>query len=244
MTSRGKHLLTGFTLVEMLMTLACSSIVLTALVLGGVALQHSFAALEGYSIAEGDQLRVSDYIAMDVRRALTASVDASNVLTITIPNYYDANNSNPKWSNAHSLAPSFDLNGAIQYGAGTTTVKYYKLASNFIREVNGTQNTIASNVSSFTVSPQDLTSSVSCSIMFFPTFTHMTGFGTWRSGGSAPSNTIGTDSDYYVIDTTASDVTTVGNVYFKSSGSYSLLQNVKATLVCSNTFLRNATARQ
>jgi hypothetical protein len=207
-------------------------------------LQRSFAALEGYSTAEGDQLRVSDYIALDVRRALTASVDANNVLTITIPNYYDANNNNPKWSNAHALLPSFDLNGAIRYGAGTTTIKYYKLASNFIREVNGTQNIIAGNVSSFTVSPQDLTSSVSCNIMFFPTFTHMTGVGTWRSGGSAPFNTIGADGDYYVIDITASDPTTVGNVYFKSDGSYSLLQNVKATLVSSNTFLRNATARQ
>jgi hypothetical protein len=234
----------AFTFVEMLMTLASSSIVLTALISGGVALQRSFVAVEGYSIAEGDQLRVSDYISMDVRRALTASVDNNNVLTITIPNYYDVNNANPKWSNAHALAPSFDANGAIQYGTGTTTIKYYHLASNFIREVNGTPNTIATNVSSFNVTPQDLTSSVSCSIMFFPTFMHMTGSGTWRGGGSAPSNTIGTDGDYYVIDTTASDTTTVGNVYFKSGGSYSLLQNVKATLVYSNTFLRNATARQ
>ncbi len=105
----------AFTLVEMLMTIASSSIVLTALISGGVALVRSFAAVEGYSIAEGDQLRVSDYISMDVRRALTASVDNNNVLTITIPNYYDANNANPKWSNAHALAPSFDTNGAIQY---------------------------------------------------------------------------------------------------------------------------------
>src|SRR5260370_39118152 len=133
----------AFTFVEMLMTLASSSIVLTALISGGVALQRSFAAVEGYSIAEGDQLRVSDYISMDVRRALTASVDNNNVLTITIPNYYDINNANPKWSNAHALAPSFDANGAIQYGTGTTTIKYYHLASNFIREVNGTPNTIA-----------------------------------------------------------------------------------------------------
>ena len=244
MTSQRKRLLTGFTLIEMLTTLGSSSIVLTALITGGVAVQRSLAALEGYSTAEGDQLRVSDYIALDVRRALSASVDANNVLTITIPNYYDANNDNPKWPNAHPLPPCFDSNGAIQYGAGTTTIRYYKLASSFVREVNGTQNTIANNVSSFTVSPQDLTSSVSCSIMFFPTFTRMTGFGSWRSGGTTPGNTIGGDGDYYVIDTTASDATTVGNVYFKSGGSYSLLQNVKATLVASNTFLRNATARQ
>jgi hypothetical protein len=188
----------GFTLVEMLMVLASGMIVLAALMVGGVALQRSFAAVEGYSIAEGDQLRVSDYIAMDVRRALTASVDnTNNVLTITIPNYYDANNDDPTWSDAHALAPTFDSDGAIQYGSGVTTIKYYELASNFIREVDGTKHVIATNVSSFTVTPQDLTSSVSCSITFTPTFTYLAGPGP-----------------------------------------------VAGTVVYSNTFLRNATARQ
>ena len=41
--------------------------------------------MEGYSFSDGDQLRVSDYIALDVRRALTASVDANNVLTSSVP---------------------------------------------------------------------------------------------------------------------------------------------------------------
>ena len=191
------RLASGLTLVEMLMTMASSSIVLAALIIGGVALQRSFAAMEGYSIAQGDQLRVSDYISMDVRRALTASVDNNNTLTVTFPNYYDANNDNPKWSNAHAVAPSFDANGAIQYGGGTTIIKYYQLASNFIREVNGTANIIARNVTSFTVSPQDLTSSVSCAISFAPTFTYLPGPGP-----------------------------------------------VAGTTVYSNTFLRNATARQ
>jgi Tfp pilus assembly protein PilW len=187
----------AFTLIEMLMTMAGSSVVLTALIVGGVALMRSFTAVEGYSFSDGDQLRVSDYIALDVRRALTASVDANNVLTITISNYYDANNSNPKWSNAHALDPSFDANGAIRYGAGATTIKYYKLSSNFIREVNGTATTIATNVSSFQVTNQDLTSSVSCSITFSPNFTTVE--------GSDP---------------------------------------VTGTTLYSNTFLRNATARQ
>ncbi len=126
-----------------MMTMAGSAIVLTALVVGGVALMRSFAAVEGYSFSDGDELRVSDYIALDVRRALTASVDANNVLTLTIPNYYDAHNDNPKWSDAHAVSPTFDADGAIQYGATTTTIKYYKLSSNFIREVNGAANTIA-----------------------------------------------------------------------------------------------------
>jgi hypothetical protein len=178
----------AFTLVEMLMTLASSSIVMAAVLVGGVALQRSFAAMEGYSIAEGDQLRVEDYIAMDCRRALTASVDVNNTLTLTIPNYYDANNDRPKWSNAHAISPSFTSDGAIQYGAGSTTVKYYAMAATFVREVNGTPNVIARNVASFTVGPQDLTSSVSCSITFAPTFTSLPGPGP-VAGTTVYSNT-------------------------------------------------------
>jgi hypothetical protein len=197
MTRATQISIAAVTLLELLMTLAGSAIVLTALVVGGIALQRSFAAVEAYSTADSDELRVSDYIALDVRRALTASVDANNVLALTIPNYYDANNTSPKWTNAHPLAPSFDTNGAVQYGSGTTTVRYYKLASTFVREINGTANTIASNVSSFSVSSQDLTSSVSCSITFTPNFTTVAGSGA-----------------------------------------------VTGTTVYSNTFLRNATARQ
>lgn len=178
----------AFTLVEMLMTLASSSIVMAAVLVGGVALQRSFAAMEGYSIAEGDQLRVEDYIAMDCRRALTAAVDVNNTLTLTIPNYYDSNNDKPKWANAHAVSPSFTSDGAIQYAAGSTTVKYYAMATNFVREVNGTPNVIARNVASFTVSPQDLTSSVSCSITFAPTFTSLPGPGP-VAGTTVYSNT-------------------------------------------------------
>src|SRR6202030_745637 len=136
---------------------------------------------------------------------------------------------------------------------------YAQIGKNFTREVtiftgpNGTgsivsDNTtpIARNVSTFTVNPIDQSnpwSNISCSIMFFPTFLHNTGTGTWWSGGSTPNNSTGANGDWYVIDATATDQTTVGNVYFKSGGAYSLIQNVKATTVYCDTFLRNASAR-
>jgi hypothetical protein len=188
MTRRANFYTAGWTLLEMLMTLGGSSLVLTALVVGGIALQRSFAAVEAYSTSDNDELRVSDYIALDVRRALTASVDANNVLTLTIPNYYDANNTSPKWSNAHPISPSFDSNGAIEYSTTSTTVRYYKLASNFVREVNGTASTVATNVSSFNVSSQDLTSSVSCTISFTPNFATLPGPGA-VAGTTVYSNT-------------------------------------------------------
>jgi len=191
----------GFTLVEMMMSVGCGSLILAALMTAGVGLQRSFAAVEGYSMAEGNQLRVLDYIAMDCRRALSASV-ASNTLTLTVAGYYQANGT--------AYAPAFSsTTNAVQYNGGVTyTIQYSQSGSNFVRTVGptaswptgNTATAIATNVSSFTVTPvsQSATNgTVSCSITFSPSFTD--------SPGSGP---------------------------------------IAGTTVYSNTFLRNAGARQ
>ena len=158
----------GFTLLETMMAIACGSFILAAVLTAGSALQRSFMAVQAYSMAEGDQLRVSDYIALDCRRSIAASV-ASNTLTLTLPQYYD-NSGNP-------IAPTFDANGNIRYGSGSVTVRYYTQGNNFVRELTpsgvaavSTATVIASNVDSFAVSSQDLTSSVTCTITFAPRF--------------------------------------------------------------------------
>ena len=167
----------AFTLAEMMVAVACGSLILGAVLTAGVALQRSCVAVEGYSIAEGDQLRVLDYIALDCRRALSASI-ANNTLTLTVPVYYD--------STSAPTVPTL-TNGATSYGAGTVTITYSQSGSNFNRRVvvadsGGTTTSdattaIATNVSTFTVAPQDLTSSVSCSITFSPRFTYLPGPG-------------------------------------------------------------------
>jgi Tfp pilus assembly protein PilW len=236
----------GFTFVEMMMSLGCGSIILAAVVTAGVAMQRSFAAVEAYSTAEGDELRVLDYVAMDCRRATTVAV-SGNVLTLTLPVYYNSGSSNAPY------APTL-TNGTLSYGSGSVTVSYQQSGSDFTRSVTigGTTatSTIAKKVSSFTVTPLNQSTTngtVSCSLMFFPTFLKNTGSGTWRSGvtnpDTAPDNSIGSNGDWYVLNTTAS-VSIVGDVYFKANGAYSKVQNVKATQVYCNTFLRNAVARQ
>jgi len=242
-----KNICRAFTLVETMLSVGCASFILAAVVAAGVCLQKSFAAVEGYSNSEGSQLRVLDYIAMDCRRALTVLPPVNNTLTLKLPVYYDANNA--------PIAPT--LSGStLSYGNGSVTINYKQSGNNFTREViiqdsggatiSDNTTAIATNVSSFTVvsaTSGTPISNVSCYIMFFPTFLHNTGTGTWRSGGSAPGGGTGVNGDWYVIDTTASDPSTVGNVYFQSGGSYSLVENVKATTVYCNTFLRNAGAR-
>ena len=261
----------GFTLVELMTSLGCGSFILAAVVAAGISLQKSYAAFEGYSNTETDQLRVLDYIAMDCRRATNASigtVTVSNVaenitenqLVLTLPAYYSAVDS--------SAVPNTPVLGStgVTYGGGSTvTIKYYIKYYNasatasgniayFVREVvtSTTDNItpIAKNVASFSVTDLNpaTTGTVTCWIMFFPTFVRMPGTGAWWSGqyspDQAPDNSIGVDGDWYVVNYTATNQTTVGDVYYKSNGVFSKINNVKATTVYCNTFLREADARQ
>jgi hypothetical protein len=188
------HTRSAFTLVETITAMACGTIVLAALLAMSISLQRSFAAVEGYSIAEGDQLRVQDYIAMDCRRAVSANYDSVNkILTLTVPNYYTSIDcSSGSCIGGSPQAPYFDVNEKIQYGnAGTTTISYYQNGSGFMRQVGGSSavcapgvawtncaKAIATNVSTFTVTPVDQSNSkVSCSITFTPRFTSLPGPG-------------------------------------------------------------------
>ena len=250
----------GFTLVEMLVSVSCGGLILAAVFAAGVSLQKSYAAMESYSMAEANQLRVLDYIAMDCRRANSATVNTATVngvsepqLVITVPPFYSSSTSSSATGNSPTIS-----SGSASYGTDVVTITYEQQGTSFTREVKVTDSTgstvrsdvttaIATNVSSFDVNSTDLTTTVSCKIMFFPNFLHYAGTGTWRSGqyspDQAPANSLGANGDWYCINSTASDQTTVGDVYCKSSGSYSKVQNVKATTVAINTFLRNAIAR-
>jgi hypothetical protein len=205
-----KKTASAFTLSELMMSVGIGTLVIAVLLTASVALQRGFAAVEGYAVAEGDQLRVQDYVALDCRRAIRDQVGTATggslstpavvkgswinsgstwawapddskpvTLILSLPNYYDASG-NPQ-------GPSFDVNFKVQYGDGAippTPISYYKSGNNFIRQV-GTNPTdtaktkaIATNVSSFDVTPLDESNSdgtISCSIAFAPAFTRLVG---------------------------------------------------------------------
>ncbi len=79
--------LQAMTLVETAITSGISVIVFGILMFALMSLQRNYAAVEAYGAAEGNQMRISDYLALDVRRALDISA-ANNVLTLTVPDYY------------------------------------------------------------------------------------------------------------------------------------------------------------
>src|ERR1700759_3598554 len=72
-----KHWLAAFTLAEICVSVGIGTAVLAAFTYGSVALQRSFAAIEDYTKGMNDQMRISDYLALDMRRAYTISLTGS-----------------------------------------------------------------------------------------------------------------------------------------------------------------------
>ncbi len=71
------HSATGFTVAELLVSVAAGAFVLAAVTLASVALQKSFSAADNFLGTQMQQIRIVDYLSRDVRRSyiVTASSD-------------------------------------------------------------------------------------------------------------------------------------------------------------------------
>src|ERR1043165_4445611 len=78
----------AFTIAEMAVALAASSVVLGATLTSSTSLQKSFNAVDTYFGTHMQQIRIVDYLSRDVKRGLivTTSADLQTV-TVTVPNY-------------------------------------------------------------------------------------------------------------------------------------------------------------
>ena len=176
----------GYTLVETMVASAVVGIILVSIVIGGVSLQRTFAGSDGALKATADQSRILDYIARDLRQALTVIVSNSGqTLTLTMPAYLDQNTGNPVIPTVSAGASS--SSGVVDYGdpASPLTVTYfpanpltspattYTYQSNgqyLIRQVGATQTVISLDCPSLQINVADNTTSVSTSISFAPRF--------------------------------------------------------------------------
>ncbi len=88
----------AFTLVELMLGISMTAVVLVAALTGVVSLQKSYSASETYATGMADQARVLDYLALDLRRAVTPPVmDADDQgIHVTVPDYYRFNTSDPQ----------------------------------------------------------------------------------------------------------------------------------------------------
>ena len=100
----------GFTLAELLVSVAITGIIFGVLVLAGAGINRRLWATERFFNEVGDENRMMDSVAMDLRRAVRVSllngststpikdtlgtyysINSSNTLVISIPDYYGSN---------------------------------------------------------------------------------------------------------------------------------------------------------
>src|SRR5205809_3982676 len=85
--------LRGMTFVELSCAVGIGMVILAGFTVASVALQRSFVAIDDYTKGLNDQMRISDYLALDMRRAYSISLSGSCAqppltVTMTIANFY------------------------------------------------------------------------------------------------------------------------------------------------------------
>ena len=156
----------GFAMSELMISTAIFSAVSAGLLLSFVALKRSYAATMDFAINHGDQMRISDYLALDFRRAVAVTA-VRNDASISIPCYYD---STPTKS---PQTPVLNGKGGVYYGTSTCAVmvRYY-LSGGVIYRKEGDEQPIALavDVQDFEFDATDLGKVVKTSVTFKPTF--------------------------------------------------------------------------
>jgi type II secretory pathway component PulJ len=154
----------GFLLSEMMVSTVIFSAISLGLLMGFTALERNYAATSDFALNHADQMRISDYLALDLRRALSLEA-ALNDTTIYIPSYYD--------TGGNAQTPALDGSGSVYYGtAGSSTKIHYYLSGGTIyrRLNNAVPVAIAVNVQDFIFDVTDAGKVVSTRITFNPTF--------------------------------------------------------------------------
>jgi len=154
----------GFTLLETMIATGIAGVIIGAFLTSTMAFQRAFNATEAYSTSKRDQMRLTDYLAMDLRRALTVQTVASGTtfLSLTIPNYYA--------DNGTARLPT--VNGLVaDYGSPSVAVTYFKEGNSiYRREASNAAIELAANVEDFQITVEDLNKVIKTRINFIPKF--------------------------------------------------------------------------
>jgi type II secretory pathway component PulJ len=154
----------GFALAELMISTLLFSIISAALFMGFVALERNYSAATDFATNHADEMRISDYMALDLRRAQVVQAQRNDTV-IQIPSYYDT-------SGLPQLA-TLDGTGGIYYGTpgGTISVHYYLSGGTIYRQQdNNKPIPLAVNVQDFVFDVTDSGKVVSTRITFNPTF--------------------------------------------------------------------------
>src|SRR2546423_1507583 len=80
----------GFALSEVMFSTIIFAAVSLGLILGFISLERNYAATTDFATNHADEMRISDYLALDLRRAVAVQA-THNDTTIWIPRYYASN---------------------------------------------------------------------------------------------------------------------------------------------------------
>jgi len=154
----------GYALVELIVASMIFCSISLGLLMGFTALERNYAATTDFTQNHADEMRISDYMAMDLRRAIAVQA-ARNDTTIYIPGYYDATGA--------PQTPTLDGEGGVIYGASGSSVMvhYYLMAGTIYRQqATGPALPLAVNVQDFVFDVTDAGKVVTTHITFNPTF--------------------------------------------------------------------------
>lgn len=180
----------AFTIAEMMLALAASSVVLGTTLTSSTSLQKSFNAIDSYFGTHMQQIRIVDYLSRDVKRGLVVTTSADlQTVTITVPNYIIQTGDPEAVANPALVGtprtPTMTYTPSgwqVNYGNTTSTVVYSISGTSILRTENGAVTTIASSTDQLVPLTTDIelanTEYTKTSITFQPIFT---------SGGSVAS---------------------------------------------------------
>ena len=148
------------TLAELMIAAGVMMVIGTGLAMGLAGLQKIFTASIDYAADHGSEMRISDYIARDLRSATSVTVTGSGggtVIVLAVPNFYD--------SAGVPRTPTLNANGTVSYQDTSTppvtsgTISYYLSNGVMYRAAGGTQKALATSVQNFQLNIIDSTTS-------------------------------------------------------------------------------------
>src|SRR5438477_6486697 len=154
----------GYLIPELIVSTSIFCSISMGLLMGFTSLERNYAATTDFTHNHADEMRISDYMAMDLRRAIAVQA-AKNDTTIFIPAYYDQTGS--------PQTPALDGQGGVFYGASGSSVRvhYYLMAGTIYRQQdNGAALPLAVSVQDFVFDVTDARKVVTTRITFNPTF--------------------------------------------------------------------------
>lgn len=183
-SASGKCGESAFTLPEVMISTTIFSAICIGLLMGFTGLERNYAAATDFAVNHADEMRISDYMALDLRRAL-AVVPGENDTVIQIPAYYD--------DAGEPQTPILDSKGGVYYAAHDKFVRihYYLSDGTIYRQEDAKSPTpLAVNVQDFHFNVTDLGKVVQTSITFNPTFSSSAGSKTAAAATSFYNTTL------------------------------------------------------